>query len=345
MVGTRADVVWEVLPHLDDTHVADLDRLVAEVTTVDNIRPFSEHVMLHLRHGGDTDVRHVLARIDGRLAGYLHLDVTDRVAGASAELAVSPACRRHGVGRGLVERALALTPDGRLRLWSHGEGNGAASLARSLGFVRSRTLHQMRRSLFAAIPEPTWPAGVHLRTFLPGLDDAEWLALTARAFVDLPDQGSWGQSDLEVRMREPWFDPQGFLIAVERDAAGIDRMVGFHWTKVHGAESHHHDHGHDAEQHEHDHNDGAGPHAHGHDDGHHGHEPIGEVYVVGVDPAAHGRGLGRALTLAGLMHLRSLGLPDAMLYVDADNTSAIALYESLGFTRWDIDVEFTTPAR
>ena len=146
-------------------------------------------------------------------------------------------------------------------------------------------------------------------------------------------------------MREPWFDPQGFLIAVERDAAGIDRMVGFHWTKVHGAESHHHDHGHDAEQHEHDHNDGAGPHAHGHDDGHHGHEPIGEVYVVGVDPAAHGRGLGRALTLAGLMHLRSLGLPDAMLYVDADNTSAIALYESLGFTRWDIDVEFTTPAR
>jgi len=69
---------------------------------------------------------------------------------------------------------------------------------------------------------------------------------------------------------------------------------------------------------------------------------MGEVYVVGVAPDQTGRGLGRALTLAGLAHLRSKGLPDAMLYVDASNTGASRLYESLGFTRWDVDVEFTT---
>ena len=335
------DVTWEVLGHLGHDEVSALHALVDDVTRADGIRPLSEHVMLHLRFGGDTDVRHVLARDGAAIAGYLHLDVTDRVQGASAELAVAPAYRRRGVGQELVERALALSPDGRLRLWSHGEESGAAPLAAALGFRRSRTLYQLRRSLFAALPEPRWPEGVTLRTFLPGLDDEEWVALNALAFVDLPDQGRWTLDDLRVRMREPWFDARGFLVAEER-VDGVERMVGFHWTKVHGAEEHHHGHGADHEHvHEADDTHAAGEvHTHDHDDDHHGHEPIGEVYVVGVDPAYQGHGLGRALTLAGLAHLRSLGLPDAMLYVDADNTSAIALYESLGFTRWDVDVEF-----
>ena len=120
-------------------------------------------------------------------------------------------------------------------------------------------------------------------------------------------------------MREPWFDPAGFFLA-ERGG----RLVGFHWTKVHGG---------DGLQHP------DGPHAH---EGHgHGHDPIGEVYVVGVDPAEQGTGLGKALTLTGLRHLRQRGLPGAMLYVEADNTSAIRLYAGLGFTHWETDVMFS----
>jgi mycothiol synthase len=337
------DLQWEVLRRLDDTDVRDVGVLVEQVTEADGTRPLSEHVMLHLRYGGDVDVRHVLARQDGRLVGYAHLDVTDQVAGSSAELAVLPAARRQGVGHGIVEHLLAESPDGRLRLWSHGEQGGAAPLASSLGFARSRVLWQMRRSLYAALPAAVLPDDVRLRSFLPGLDDDEWVALNAAAFVDLPDQGSWTIDDLHLRMREPWFDPAGFLVAVEQGPDG-ERMVGFHWTKVHGADHHHHgEHDHaDGEEHAHDHEP---QHSHGGPDHHadgHGHDPIGEVYVVGVAPDQRGRGLGRALTLAGLAHLRSKGLPDAMLYVDASNTSAIDLYTSLGFTRWDIDVEFTT---
>jgi mycothiol synthase len=74
-------------------------------------------------------------------------------------------------------------------------------------------------------------------------------------------------------------------------------------------------------------------HSHGH-----GHEALGEVYVIGVDPLHQGTGLGRSLFVAGLRLLAARGLTQAMLYVDAANTPAIALYSSLGFTHWDTDV-------
>ncbi len=327
---------WEVLRHLTDEEVADVGLLVEQVTEADGVRPLSEHVMLHLRSGGDVDVRHVMVREQGRLVGYGHLDVTDLVSGASAELAVAPDRRRGGIGSALVDRLVAETLDGRLRLWAHGEQSAAAALAHSLGFRRTRTLWQMRRSLSAALAEPRLPPGVRVRTFLPGLDDDAWVELNAKAFAGLPDQGRWTVRDLHLRMAEPWFDPAGFFVA-ETDGPGSGRLVGFHWTKVHGTHEHEHEHDDDPGGHDHVHLGAEGA-----DDHRHGHDPIGEVYVVGVDPEAHGQGLGRALTLVGLRHLRSLGLLDVMLYVDAQNTTAITLYENLGFARWDVDVEFST---
>ena len=314
-------VRFEVVGVLDADEVAAVSGLVEAATEADGVRPLSEHVMLHLRYGGDDPVRNLLGWDGDRLAAYAHLDVTDEVAGASAEVVVDPAYRRHGVGRALVESTVAETRDGRLRLWAHGGHPAAAALAASLGFRESRELWQMRRSLYAALPEVSLPAGIALRTFRPGADDEAWVALNARAFRDHPEQGSWTMDDLHRRASEPWFDPAGFFLAVRQGDEG-ECLVGFHWTKVHGGDAHEHPH--------------PQPDGHGH-----GHDPIGEVYVVGVDPGERGTGLGRALTLTGLRHLRALGLPDAMLYVDAGNAAAIRLYQALGFTRWETDVMFS----
>ena len=281
---------------------AAVTRLIARATEADGVSPVSEPVVLHLRHGDDHGVQHLLAWRGAALVGYGHLDNTDSVAGSSAEVVVDPDARVRGIGRAIVERFLDIEPG--LRLWAHGRQAGSDELARSLGFQRVRVLLQMRRSLLAPLPRVHLPDGVVLRTFRPGTDDATWVALNARAFADLPDQGNLTESDLRMRMLEPWFEPQGFLVA-ER----LGQMVGFHWTKVHASSPRH--------------------------------EHLGEVYAVAVDPEADVRGLGSALVVAGLAHLRTRELTQVLLYVDASNERAIGLYERLGFTIWDSDVQYS----
>lgn len=191
------------------------------------------------------------------------------------------------------------------RFWAHGELPGAVALAASLGLERFRALWQMRRPLAIPLPEVAPPPDVRLRTFRVGSDEEAWLRVNARAFASHPEQGGWTRADLERREREPWFSPEGFFLA---ERAG--RIVGFHWTKVH------------------DRGAAIG---------------LGEVYVLAVDPAEHGRGLGRTLTVVGLEHLRALGVPTVLLYVEESNRPAVHLYERLGFAHRSTDAMYRPP--
>jgi len=292
--------------------VAAVLRLVRLATEEDGVAPLSEHVMLHLRYGGDRQARNVMLTEGGEIAGYAHLDPTDPVEGPSGELVIHPAHRRRKRGLALVEALSAEAGQRQLRLWAHGDLPGASRLAAAAGFERVRALWQMRRSLQSQLDRPRLADGITIRTFVVGQDEDEWTALNRRAFASHPEQGAWTRADLDLREQEPWFDPAGFFLA---ERAG--KMVGFHWTKVHGQNG---------------------------QENHHAHQAIGEVYVVGVDPGERGSGLGRALTLVGLRYLRSRGLFQVMLYVDESNTAAIRLYESLGFTHWDTDVMFAKQA-
>ncbi|GAA5132490.1 mycothiol synthase [Pseudonocardia adelaidensis] len=278
---------------LDAAQAADVEALAAAAADVDGTAPLGEHVLMHLTDAG---AAHLLALEGGALRGVAQLDTADGV----AELVVHPDHRRAGLGRRIVEEVLARA-GGELRVWAHGQHPGAVALAARLGFTPVRELWQMRRSLLAPIGEPELPPGVRLRSFVPGQDDEEFLRVNNAAFDWHPEQGGWDRAQLRLREAEPWFDPAGFLLAVDE----ADRLLGFHWTKVH-----------------------AGP------------DPIGEVYVLGVDPSARGMRLGVALTLAGLRHLRERGLSRVLLYVEADNTPAVRLYGGLGFTRWQADVSY-----
>jgi len=296
---------------LSEAEVRAVTELVSAATDADGVAPLSEHVLLHLSHGGDARAANLLLRGGRQLVGYAHLDATDGVAAASGEIVVHPDHRKRGYGRALVGELRTHAGNAELRLWAHGHQPAAAALAQHTGFTRTRVLWQMRRSLGAPVPEPSWPAGIVVRPFLVGQDEQAWLACNSRAFAGHPEQGDWTLADLLRREAEPWFDPGGFFLA-ERGG----QLAGFHWTKVHRARPL------------------PEPGAQ--------HQAIGEVYVVGVDPDAQGTGLGAALTVHGLRHLRSSGLAYVLLYVDENNPRAVALYERLGFTRWDSDVTYSS---
>ena len=165
-------------------------------------------------------------------------------------------------------------------------------IARNAGFGSDRHLVQLRRSLPIDGSVRGDVTDIETRPFVPGRDDDEWLRVNNAAFAWHPEQSGWTSDHLAEPLAEPWFDPDGFLL---HPATGP--VQGFCWTKEHRDTS----------------------------------PPLGEIFIIAVDPEAAGQGLGRRLVLAGLDHLSQRGLGTAMLYTEADNEPARRLYSQLGF--------------
>jgi mycothiol synthase len=317
-----------------DDRASDVLAVAAAALAADGVAPLSGHVLDALGTGVN---RYLLVPDSGRLAGLAVSSEHD-----PAELVVDPALRRRGWGRTLLTAALERSG----AVWAHGDLAPAQALAREFGLVRSRELLQMRRPLdtgWAAtqVEASPLPPGVRLRTFVPGQDEQAFLGVNARAFDWHPEQGRLDLAGLQLEMAQPWFDPAGFFLAVDTD----DTVLGFHWTKVHTPELTPADVPAGG---------GAAAAGAGSSDVGGAGAPaaapgsIGEVYVLGVDPAAllageRVRGLGAPLTAAGLAYLAARGLTTVMLYVEGDNEPALRLYRRLGFTVSATDVVYRRP--
>lgn len=287
---------------LGETDIAAVSTLLHLAAVADGHRPLGEHQWLDLVHGGRTGFAGFIAIQPGHghPVGYAQVsrgEGTDMT--WAVELVVDPHHRHAAstVGTDLLRAALAEVAQ---------EGGGHVHLwvpkpgPEHDHIATANGLVRGRELLQMRRPLPLAEpeGGLSTRSFRPDQDEEAWLELNNRAFARHPEQGGWTMDTLVRRKHEAWFEPSGLLM---HEVDG--RLAGFCWTKVHSDL----------------------------------HPPLGEIYVLAVDPDFQGRGLGRSLLLAGLAWLAGAGLGTAMLYVDSTSTAALALYRSLDFTVDHID--------
>lgn len=298
---------------LDDAAADEVLALAGRAAESDGVDAISEAFRLALR-SPRSGVTHLLAYAGESPSGGL-LGYAARDAAGSAELVVDPGSRRQGIGRALLRALLTPGPDpdgGATGVWAHGDLPAAQALAAAEGLVSTRELHVMERPVREGDDvDPVLPEGFSVRAFEPGRDEQAWLDVNGLAFASHPEQGSITLEDLQDRMAQDWFDPSGLLLVEDTtvtDADGRRPLAASHWTKREPGST------------------------------------TGEVYVVAVHPAYQGRGLAGPLTGLGTAHLARRGVTTIELYVDGDNTRALATYRRAGFEDAAIHVVYGRPA-
>lgn len=283
---------------MDAASIEEVSRLVTDTWRADGARPLNDHLWLDLREGGRAGFAGIITRDDNHdhITGYCQVSRGNE--SWSLELVIHPHHRYDSleIAPDLLRSALDVVASeggGHVHWWVFEASNVHRQLAQTAGLRPGRRLMQMRRSLPL---EPKYLSSIDnfsVVPFRPGTDEDAWLVVNNAAFADHPEQGGWTRATIESRIAEPWFDPAGFHMHWQDNV-----LQAFCWAKVHTETD----------------------------------TKMGEIYVIAVHPSHAGGGLGRKMTIAALKHLAQQNIHVAMLYVDADNTPAVAVYDALGFT-------------
>lgn len=196
-----------------------LRTLTSEIEAHDGVSPINESAALGIQGLREADFFFYGKRSEPH--GFVVVDERD----GTLLLGVHPDFRRQGVGTELAEEALRAHPDS--SVWAFGTLPGAAALAKRVGLTPVRELLRMEKAL-DAVDAPAVPEGFELTSYTPA--DAEAVvAVNAEAFAHHPEQGRLTVNEFLDLTRQPWFDPEGLILA-KRDGV----LAGFHWTKRHG---------------------------------------------------------------------------------------------------------------
>jgi mycothiol synthase len=288
----------EIKRQMNASSLQDVSALIEDAWRADGTRPLNDHLWLDLRDGGRAGFAGIIAREEGRshIVGYCQVSRGNE--SWAIDLIVHPHYRYDSleIAPEMMTAALdivATEGGGQVHWWVFEPSRAHKQIAEAVGLQPGRRLLQMRRPLPL---EPSVVAEIsdfHTDPFQPGRDEQQWLDLNNAAFARHPEQGGWTMETLRSRMQQEWFDASSFRVHRRN---GL--MASFCWTKMH-------------------HDNSA---------------TMGEIYVIAVQPKLGGQGLGRKTAIAGLDAAFHNGAEQAMLYVDADNTSAVAMYGSLGFS-------------
>lgn len=288
----------EIKRQMNASSLQDVSALIEDARRADGTRPLNDHLWLDLRDGGRAGFAGIIAREEGRshIVGYCQVSRGNE--SWAIDLIVHPHYRYDSleIAPEMMTTALdivATEGGGQVHWWVFEPSRAHKQIAEAVGLQPGRRLLQMRRPLPL---EPSVVAEIsdfHTDSFQPGRDEQQWLDLNNAAFARHPEQGGWTMETLRSRMQQEWFDASSFRVHRRN---GL--MASFCWTKMH------------------------------HDNS----TTMGEIYVIAVQPELGGQGLGRKTAIAGLDAAFHNGAEQAMLYVDADNTSAVAMYGSLGFS-------------
>ena len=281
------------LSAIDDATASEIRALLALAEDADGVEAVSESFRLAIGPAREGVVHLLRLDEDDAVVGYAQVAQAGGP-DAVAELVVDPRHRRRGHGRALLDEVVAL---GARSVWAHGMLPAATALAAAAGLVVTRELYVMSRPLTAEdAVDPVLPQGFSVRPFEPGVDDEHWAALNAAAFASHPEQGQMSRADFDALTREPWFAADDLRLAYATSGERQGELAGFTWVKT-------------VQE---------------------GNTTETELYVLGVDPTFAGIGLGAALLGETLRQMATHRPNRITLYVDGDNTNAVALYARAG---------------
>ena len=259
----------------------------------------------------------LLAVGQGRRQLVTQRDAVGIIGEGEVDLVVRPSARGEGIGKKLLHTLISGEDHpSELRAWAHGENPTATALLRGAGFKPVREL--LRLALDPALLDQAiatarpMPSGFEVLPHTAGSDAQadDWVRVNAAAFASHPEQGLMTRADFDALTREPWFAADDLRLAYVTSGEHQGKLAGFAWVKT-VRET-------DATE--------------------------TELYVLGVDPTFSGIGLGAAL-LGETLRCMATHAPDRItLYVDGDNTNAVALYVRAGFVIEQRSTQYLRPA-